>query len=105
MSTQRYGPGADGPGDGPPQPELSPAAAYVLGSVVLVVLVLVVWGCVSVLAGDPPTPAEVRDQRRAEEDQRRAVEDVKVYCGLWWDGLMELTDDQAQLCVDTGWGK
>ncbi len=108
MPVQRYGPGAGTPPPTPSTPELSPAAAGGLGALVLVLLVLAVWGCVSVLAGDrppEPTPAEVRDERRAVEDERRAVEDMKAYCGLWWDGLMELTDEQAQLCVDTGWGK
>jgi len=102
MPVQRYGPGAGTPPPTPSKPEPSPsAAAKVFAALALLVLVFLVWGCVSAVTSDPlpeRTPAEVRDERRA-------VEDVKVYCGLWWDGLMELKDEHAQVCVDTGWGK
>ena len=61
----------------------------------VLVAVVIVAGCSSPPA---PTPAEVREQERNERI-------VKAACAEWWDGLRELTDEQAEVCTTTGWGK
>ena len=56
-------------------------------------------GCASAPPASPaPTPAEIREQ---EQNERI----VKAACAEWWDGLRELTDEQAEVCTTTGYGK
>ena len=62
----------------------------------LALTVLLMMGCVA--APPAPTPAEVREQERNERT-------VKAACAQWWDGLRELTDEAAEVCTVTGWGK
>ena len=45
-----------------------------------------------------PTPQE---QRELEQAKRT----VETTCGLWWDGVLDLPDHQAQVCIDGGYGR
>ena len=40
------------------------------------------------------SPSQVREQRQAEET-------VLEVCALWWDDLIDLSDGNTQVCVDT----
>ena len=60
------------------------------------------WQCGRVLSDSEsrtrPTPQE---QRELEQTKRT----VETACGLWWDGVLDLPDHQAQVCIDGGYGR
>ena len=62
----------------------------------MLIVAVVIAACAS--APPAPTPAEIRKQERNERI-------VKAACAEWWDGLRELSDEQAEVCTTTGWGK
>ena len=47
------------------------------------------------------------DEGQSDDDAYRieAKRTVETACPLWWDGVLELPDHQAQICVDGGYGK
>ena len=51
----------------------------------------------------PAAPHDpVTESGQEQEEYRRIVE---AECARWWDGLVELPDHQAQVCVDGGYGR
>ena len=90
----------------PDQPKWkdAPTANKVIAVFVVALPLFFVWRCASAVSDyDPPersrpTPAE---QREVEQAKRT----VETACALWWDGALDLPDDQARVCVDGGYGK
>ena len=43
-------------------------------------------------------PTQVREQEQFERS-------FKAQCSLWWADIIELPEQHAQICVETGWGR
>ena len=77
--------------------------AFLIMALVVIVVIIIIGIAVGCASPPPaqipaPTPAELREQ---EQNERI----VKAACAEWWDGLRELTDEQAKVCTDTGYGR
>lgn len=76
---------------------------------VLALLLVGFFACSSIvdtgteIVRDRPTRTTLSPSQVREREQDKEI--VKAACSLWWDGVIELPDDHAQTCVDTGWGK
>ena len=70
------------------------------GVVIVGLLVYFSWKC----AGDEPEPV-VRPDPLEQRELEQAKRTVETACGLWWDGVLDLPDHQAQVCIDVGYGR